>query len=445
MKARFAPRAVWAYLRSTYWFLPTLLTLICMALAVLFTTLDRNAWDRASLPGWVFGGGSDGARALLSAVAGSMITVVSVTFSVTIVALTVSSQHFGPRLLNSFMRDTSAQVVLGIFIGTFAYCLLVLRTVQGDGEEYDRFIPHLGVTAALALSLVSVGALIYYIHHVAASLQVSEITRSVAVDLERSIDRLYPEQMGNPGAPADATPAVPAGAAEILSIRSGYVQHVEADQAFGLARQGGVVIWLHVRPGDFVTEGLPIAAVHPPPPGSRDEFATALNDALVLGADRTSDQDAGFPLQQLVEVTLHALSTGTNEPFTALTCIDRLGQGLSKLAARRMPSPLRVDREGHVRLVTPRHSFTDLLDAALDPIRTHATASPEVGKHLLVLLARVAHVARRDEDRASIIRHADMVKRTMERWQEDDAYREQIDKWHRVVVEAATGARPRQA
>jgi uncharacterized membrane protein len=415
-----------------------------MGLAFGLTAVEGNMWDRDTLPAWLTGGGSDGARQMLSAVAGSMITVVSVTFSVTIVALTVASQHFGPRLLNSFMRDTSAQAVLGIFIGTFAYCLVVLRTVRGDGDEYERFIPHVGVTVALALSLVSVGALIYYIHHVAASLQVSEIARRVSGDLLRSIDRLYPQQLGDDAEAPENPPAVPQGAVEILSTGSGYLQQVEPDQVFELAKEAALVLWLKVRPGDFATEGLPLAVAHPPP-ANPEQFTKALNAALVLGTDRTSDQDAGFALQQLTEVTLHALSTGMNEPFTALTCIDRLGQGLSKLAARRMPSPLRVDREGHVRLVTPRHSFTDLLDAALDPIRTHATASPEVGKHLLVLLARVAHVARRDEDRASIIRHADMVKRTMERWQEDDAYREQIDKWHRVVVEAATGARPRQA
>lgn len=441
MKARFTPSAVWTYLRSTYWFLPSVLTLACIGLAVGLTALDRTAWDRDALPSWFFGGGSDGARSLLSAVAGSMITVVSVTFSVTIVALTVSSQHFGPRLLSSFMRDTSAQAVLGTFIGTFAYCLVVLRTVRGDGEEYDRFIPHLAVTAALALSLVSVGALIYYIHHVAASLQVSEIARAVVIDLERSIDRLYPEHLGDDAGPPEGRPAQPDGAVDLAATSSGYVQRVEADQVFDLAKKGGLVVWLKIRPGTFVTEGLPIASVHPPP-ADHDGATAALNDALVLGSDRTAEQDAGFPMQQLVEVTLHALSTGMNEPFTALTCIDRLGQGLAKLVTRRMPSASRSDDDGTVRVIAPRQTFTGLLDDALNPIRAHAGNSPEVGKRLLVLLHRLARLARRDEDRAAIRRQAELVRATMEPWRGDASYREQIDGLYKAVERAAARSRP---
>ncbi|HEX6973245.1 MAG TPA: DUF2254 family protein, partial [Vicinamibacterales bacterium] len=171
---------VWNRLRSTYWFVPALLTLASIALGVGLVAMDSWYPEAAGTLGWVYNGGASGAQALLSAVAGSMITVVSVTFSVTVVALTVSSQHFGPRLLNSFMRDAAAQLVLGTFIGTFAYCVVVLRTVHGEGDGYAVFVPHLAVTAGVALTLVSVGMLIYYVHHVSASLQVSEIAHSVA-------------------------------------------------------------------------------------------------------------------------------------------------------------------------------------------------------------------------------------------------------------------------
>jgi uncharacterized membrane protein len=432
VQARFAPSAIWAHLRSTYWFLPSVITLACMGLAFGLTAVERNMWDRDTLPAWLTGGGSDGARQMLSAVAGSMITVVSVTFSVTIVALTVASQHFGPRLLNSFMRDTSAQAVLGIFIGTFAYCLVVLRTVRGDGDEYERFIPHVGVTVALALSLVSVGALIYYIHHVAASLQVSEIARRVSGDLLRSIDRLYPQQLGDDAEAPENPPAVPQGAVEILSTGSGYLQQVEPDQVFQLAKEAALVLWLKVRPGDFATEGLPLAVAHPPP-ANPEQFTKALNAALVLGTDRTSDQDAGFALQQLTEVTLHALSTGMNEPFTALTCIDRIGEGLARLVTRRVPSALRADEGGQVRVITRHYRFPELLEEAVDPIRAHGGGSPEVGKHLLVLLGRLARLAGREEDRTAIRRQAKLVKDSMERWLKDGSYGDQIENLYRMV------------
>ena len=148
--------AAWSRLRSTYWFVPSLMTAGAVGLAFLLVAVDRLSTDESPWLGWVYGGGADGARSLLSAIAGSTITVVSLTFSVTVVALTVSSQHFGPRLLANFMRDSAAQFVLGMFIGTFAYCLVVLRTVQGDGAAYDRFVPHMSVTVAVALALVSV-------------------------------------------------------------------------------------------------------------------------------------------------------------------------------------------------------------------------------------------------------------------------------------------------
>lgn len=434
MQARYTPRAVWSHLRATYWFLPSVLTAAAIALAFSLMFLDRVT-GRDGLPGWLAGGGPDGARSLLSAVAGSIITVVSVTFSVTIVALTVSAQHFGPRLLNSFMRDRSAQVVLGIFIGTFAYCLIVLRHVQGDGDEYDRFVPHLSISAALALTLVSVGALIFYVHHVAVALQVSHIVQGVTRDLRRAIDRLYPEQLGA-GEPARPdVPVPPVNAVRIPFSSSGYVQQLEAEQVLDVARDHEVVIWLQVRPGDFATEGLPLALVAPAPE-DLDGFTRALNGTLLLGADRTETQDPAFPVQQLVEVTLHALSTGINEPFTAATCIDRLGEGLARMATRHIPSPIRADRDGTPRVIAPRETFGDLLDDAFDPIRAHAGRSPGVGRQLLEVLGRLAQVSRRPEDRVAIERQADRVLESLEAWHRDPSYGPQLREAHARVARA---------
>jgi uncharacterized membrane protein len=426
MQARFAPANLWSYLRSTYWFLPSLITLGCVGLAFGVISLDRHTADRELLPGWLTGGGSDGAREILSSVAGSIMTVVSVTFSVTIVALTVASQHFGPRLLNNFMRDAAVQVVLGIFIGTFVYCLLVLRTVQGENDHYERFIPHLGVAGAVVLTLVSVGALIFYVHHVAMAIQVSQIARNVARDFEAAVDRLFPEELGREVEGPESPPAPPATVFHVPSRSSGYVQHIEPDRILTLATRANVVVWLKVRPGDFATEGLALAVVNPTP-AEPQRFCSELNGALIVGTDRTPQQDAGFPLDQLVEVALHALSTGVNEPFTAVTCIDRIGQGLAKLAMRRIPSALRLDEEGNLRIISPKDTFVELLDSACNPIRANAAESPEVGVRLLYMLIRLAGVARRPEDRSAIGRQAGLLSQSMEKWRQDAAYRERVD------------------
>ena len=426
MFSRLSPAALWIHVRSSYWFLPSVVTLGAIALALGTTTADRYVIDEETSSSWFYAGGADGARALLSAVAGSMITVVSVTFSVTIVALTVSSQHFGPRLLNNFMRDRAAQLVLGTFIGTFAYCLLVLRTVQGEGDGYERFVPHLAVTVAVVLTLLSVAALIFYVHHVSMSMQVSEIALGVVKDLESAIDRLYPEGLGDAAELAPLVPLPSAASAVVPFESSGYVQHIEPDAIVDLAREADVVIWLQVQPGDFATEGLALGCVEPPPQDG-DAFRRRLNRAVILGADRTSQQDVGFPMQQLVEVALHALSTGMNEPFTAITCIDRLGQGLARILTRRLPSDTRADESGRVRVVTLRDTFADVLDNAFGPIEAHVGESPEVGTHMLRVLGRLARLARREGDLRAIERHADQTRHHLIAWFREGAYKEPLE------------------
>jgi uncharacterized membrane protein len=410
VRSRLHPLSVLDRLLSTYWFLPAILTGGAALLAELLVTVDRAYPRNQSWLGWAYGGGADGARALLSAVAGSTITVVSVTFSVLVVALTVSSQHFGPRLLTSFMRDTPAQLVLGTFTGTFAYCLMVLRTVQGDGgDRYTFFVPHVAVTGAVALTLISIGMLIYYVHHVANGMQVSEITAAVTRDLERTVERLYPERFGE-GAdpPAREAPPVPQGALELTSPHSGYIQEIDSRTMLDLAVAHQTTIWLTRRPGDFVVEDAPIAAAHPPP-ANRGPLSHAFADAYVFGADRTARQDAAFAIQQLVEVALRALSPGVNEAFTALTCIDRLGQGLAKLARRKIPSAIRTDDLGRTRVIAHPYTFEELVIAAFEPIALDAGRTPDVSARLLETLGALAAIAPRAGDRAAIARVADLV------------------------------------
>lgn len=401
------PLAVLARLRGTYWFLPSVVTIASLVLGVVLTQIDRLYPDVALA--LAFTGGADGARGILVAVAGSMITVVSVTFSVTIVALTVSSQHFGPRLLNSFMRDKAAQLVLGTFIGTFAYCLVVLRTVQGEGDGYARFVPHLAVTMALVLTLISVGTLIYYVHHVSSSLQVSEIAAGVTRDFEAAIDRMYPEKSGSaPAEPQLMPPSPPPGAVRIPARVSGYLQEVDGERLLRVTEDEDVTVWMRAAPGEFVTEGGTLAAVHPAP-ADRDAFSARLHAVLVIGNDRTARQDVGFAVQQLVEVALHALSPGMNEPFTAITCIDRLGQGLSKLAGRSLPDARRLDGQGRLRIVAPPQTFEQTLRDAIGPIRRHAKGDAYICERLLQVLATVSEVAVRAGDRAAIRTEATSV------------------------------------
>jgi uncharacterized membrane protein len=426
------------HLRSTYWFLPSLLTAGAVVLALSCIAIDR--WAERTTPwlGWTYSGGAEGARALLSAVAGSMITVVSVTFSVLVVALTVSSQHFGPRLLRSFMRDQPAQLVLGAFTGTFAYCLVVLRTVQGDGgDRYQLFVPHLAVSGAVVAALTAVGLLIYYVHHVAVSMQVTAITNRITGELERAIERLFPDPIGeSPDPPAPEALPPPGDAIPIPAPASGYVQVIDSDRLLHSTVEQDATIWLTARPGDFVVRGESVgclrARTH-----AEAVVVERVTGAFVIGPDRTADQDAAFGIQQLVEVVLRALSPGTNEPFTAITAIDRLGQVLSILAGRRIPGAARVDDSGRVRVVATPRTFAQLAEDAFGPIADYGGGHPIVVSHVFETIEHVLRHTRRPNDAATLRRLADRVWAAAERSVEDHQRRRLLAGLHARVADAA--------
>ena len=232
---------LWDSLHSSYWFVPTIMTAIAIALAFTMLSLDRAGYyTLIEKWGWIYTGDANGARSLLSAIGGSMITVAGTTFSITIVALQLAASNFGPRLLRNFMQDTGNQIVLGTFIGTFIYCLLVLRTVHGDGDGYNEFVPQLSVTGGIVLAIASIGLLIYFIHHASTIIQASHIISEVSADLDRAIDRLFPKKIGL-GLSESKQPLrdIPANfdedACPIRSAGSGYVQAIDDEKLMKIA------------------------------------------------------------------------------------------------------------------------------------------------------------------------------------------------------------------
>lgn len=405
---------IWDDLRSSYWFIPTIMSAAAICLAVLTLWADaRLGSEWVSSIQWVYSGGPEGARSLLSTVASSMVTVAGVVFSITIVALTLASSQFGPRLLRNFMRDLGNQVTLGTFIATFLYCLLVLRTVRSP-DEGGGFVPHVSVTVAIALTVFSVGVLIYYIHHVSSSIQAPYVIAAVARDLNAAVDEMFPERIGKPARREDAEPQLPPdldGRGDpVCADRGGYVQAVDPDALLAVSSDRDLVLKVLRRPGDFVIGGTHLVLAYP---ADRldDHVSRRVRDAFILGSRRTDTQDAEFAVNQLVEVAVRALSPGINDPFTAVTCIDRLGEALAKLAEREMPSPYRTDDDGRVRVVGYPPSFADIADAALNMIRQYGRDSAAVTIRLLETIRVVAEHVTRDEDRAALERHAVMIER----------------------------------
>ncbi len=179
----------WERLHGTFWFLPTIMVILAIILAATMIYLDqRIPLDEQDIFDWLGTNSAEGARSFLSTVAGSMISVAGVTFSITLVALSQTSSQYGPRLITNFLRNRGNQIVLGTFIATFVYCMLVLRTIRGT-EEF-AFVPHIAVTIGMVLAILSVGVLVFFIHHISTSLQAETIVTNIGHDLEASIARL---------------------------------------------------------------------------------------------------------------------------------------------------------------------------------------------------------------------------------------------------------------
>jgi uncharacterized membrane protein len=401
-------RHLWHEVRATFWFVPGLMVLGGALLALFTAVIDSSLATTTDLPAWVYAGDADGARALLSTVAGSLVTIAGLAFSITIVALVLASTQFGPRLLTLFMRDVTSQVTLGTFAGTFIYCVLVLRTIRTDGEV--DFVPQVGITVGIGLTLLSVAALIYFFHHVSISIQAPRLVAAVARDLNAAIDHLYPGDIGQ-GGPVPPDDQIPNPAVDpiVTADRSGYVQVVDDAAVLELARDHDLCVRLLTRPGLFVVNGNPILVVRPAErldPGTVDP----LRATMIVGDVRTAEDDIEFSVRQLVEVALRALSPAINDPFTAMAAVDWLGSALARLAAVEWPSRYRYDAAGRLRVIADVSTFGGVTHTIFSRIRHYGATSPVVLNRLLEAVVAFGPHVRTDADRVLVRDEVEAVR-----------------------------------
>ncbi len=287
----------WQEMRSSFWFVPAVIVVGAVGLAAGLITLDvtvelhvEKRWPL------IFGSGASGARGLLSSVAGSMITVAGVVFSITIVALALTSSQYTSRVLRNFMRDRMNQVVLGVFVGIFAYCLVVLRTIR-DGDE-GAFVPSLAVLGGLVLAFVGIGYLIFFIHHISMSIQASSIIAAAAEETTAAVDHLFPKELGDSTDEDDGPLAALAGSAwsTVASWKTGYIESIDGDALLTWARDHKTILRMERGIGEFVVEGAPLVSVVGP--GEPDEESAAeLKAIYFISRQRSLEQDAGFGIR----------------------------------------------------------------------------------------------------------------------------------------------------
>ncbi|MDA3920817.1 MAG: DUF2254 domain-containing protein [Salinisphaera sp.] len=412
-------KQLWSNLRSSFWFLPSLIVAGSVAVAVALIHADAVAgqqwmsrWPR------LFGASAAGARGVLSTIAGSMMTVVGVTFSMVLVTLALASSQYTSRILRNFMRDRVTQVVLGIFAGIFTYCLIVLRTIRGG--EAAGSIPSLAVTFGVVLAISGIGALIFFIHHIATSIQASSIIASVADETLAAIDRLFPQPLGQ--APVDDDedqPPHPLPERKWQAIpapANGYIQSVDNATLLRLARAHRTIVRMERGIGEFVVQNTTLASLAlevPPEP----ELTTGVQAAYSIHRLRSVEQDAAFGIRQIVDIALRALSPGINDTTTAVMCVDYLTPILARLAVRSIPSSC-WQEDGELRVITIGPTFADLTAASFDQIRLSAEGNIAVMLRLLdaieVITGLTASTGRRRALREQMEQIAEMAARTIE-------------------------------
>ena len=424
-------------LRTNLWLVPTAQVFGAVALFAVTYALDWAAYNhRLDLPSWVSAGSADAARQVLTALAAAVITVVGLVFSIVSVALTLTSTQFGPRMLRNFIRDRGTQVTLGTFVATFVYAVLTLGSV-GHGARGDC-VPHLSITVALGLVLASLGVLIFFIHHVATSIQLPEVIAGIARDLSAAIDvAVANDSRRDPGGVerglslAEITARLDADGAVVPAPTSGYLQFVGYDRLVDIASEADAVIQLAYRPGHFLIAGLPMARVWPRE--AADRIARRLARSHATGPHRTLTQDLAFAIDQLVEIAIRALSPAVNDTFTALTCVDWLGDALCKLSPRWQPTGIHRGADGTIRVITTDRPYARFVERAFDKIRQASRGMPAVMIRQLDALTNIIEHAPSAHQRGVLLAQSDMILRSSEESVPEEADRLDVRRRYEAV------------
>lgn len=430
----------WDYVRTSLWFVPTLMVVMAGLLALLAIRADGlfasaaagNAW-------WMLAADREVARDTMSTLASAMIAMTTVVLSITMVVLTLAASQFGTRLIRSFMADWLTQIAIGILMMTIVYSLMVLGAM-GSGSSAD--VPNLAVIVGLSLALLSVLTLVLFIHHIARSIMADSVIARVGAGLDDQIaalERLHRRAGERPAQPPD--PERPCR--RVGAPWEGYVQLVQYESLIALAERHDVLLRLAFNPGAHIIRGQPVIAVYPdcePSP----KLLKGLKQHVVVGRERTPTQDLEFAIRHLVELAERALSPGINDSYTAISVLDRMSASLARLMARRLRPDMLCDAAGKPRLLFPPIDHEALIDTAFHQIRQSAQRVPSVMIHMLDVIGALAPHARLPEQRRVLADHAAMIEEVARRTVAAERDRVDLDRHYRralaALSEAATAA-----
>ncbi|WP_444914445.1 DUF2254 domain-containing protein [Microbulbifer sp. TRSA007] len=391
-------------LHSSFWSVPLIMILAALALCAFTVHLDTELpapplLFRGSLQ-WFDLGNIENARALLSVIAGSTITVAGTVFSITMVALSLASNQFGPHLIRNFIRDRATQISLGIFLATYVYAIVTMRSIGTAENEIANY--GISVLTALVLTLISVIYLIYFIHNVAQSIQVDNITHRINLEFQQAIEREYPDCHESTNKKVFDTKRLDLGSSwiDIPTPKGGYVQFIDKQRITRTTQNFQCCLKLNCHPGSYLHHWEMIGQVYPA--NNPERIIPAIQSAIQIGTQPTAEQDVVFSIQQLSQIAVRALSPGINDPFTAYSCVDRLIEGLGTVLYRPEPANCFTDSSGELRIICSKLDFSQLLQASLDEIVEHGRSSSVFMCHLLNALETLVEVCHRKTDKQAL-------------------------------------------
>jgi len=418
-------------LRTQLWPLPTISVVLAVGLGIGLPRLDAGLGEKvpASVRGWLFGGGADAARTVLYAIASSLITVTSLTFSLTVVTLQLASSQFSPRLLRTFSSDRFVHVTLALFLATFTYTLTVLRAVRTDAGDQDAFVPQISVSVALILAFASVLGLVFFLAHLAREIRVETMLRNVHAETAQTMHRLLDER--DDGTDHGSVPEPPPDALHLATASSGFLVGTDGAALREAAEEADAIVLIDRFPGSSVVAGTPVGFAWPREQGSfnsetRQRLCEQVSAAVTTGAERTADYDIAFGFRQTTDVAIKALSPGINDPTTAVHALSHSAALLCEAAGRVLGPQVLRDDDGRISVVLRHPDLADLLALAVDEPRRNGAAHPAVLARIGLLLRELGWCVAAREHRQAVAEQLDRLRHTIDAQDLDRTEREHL-------------------
>jgi uncharacterized membrane protein len=405
-------RKLWDSLKSSYWFIPLVMMAFAFLLWLGTSSMDHmlSARDKKAIA-WLYVSDAETMQTLLLTIAVAIGGVLGVVFSIIMVPLTIAAAQFGPRLLRTFLRDLGTQATLGTFTSTFMFCMAVLLQLS---KAVKQPLPQISVNMALLLGLISFGVLIYFINHVAVSLQAPVVISRVSKELHTAIIHDLRDNADASSLPPildqdnEANLELSSAYKSVMAKKTGYLQVRDDNTLLHLAQKYNLIFQLLGEPGDFIVQGTPLVNIWGDI--NTEKISVVINATFVTGVQRTLVQDVTFGINELIEVALRALSPAINDPFTAMTCLDWVGAALCQVCKRTFPKSKLFDNDGQLRIIRNPVTFTKLANAAFNQIREYGRTSSYVTLRIMHTIKLVAACAATSEQRKALMHHATLTE-----------------------------------